>query len=166
MYDVSIPLLLHGLKSLDNLLTKTEAHCEAKKIKPEAILNFRLFPDMFPFVNQVQLVTDFSKGCAARLSGQAVPSYADEEKTFSELHVRIAKTIAFLSSINKAILKDADTRNVTIRVSRTEEKTMTGAQYFNGFVLPNFYFHMTTAYNILRHNGIELGKNDFMGRGL
>jgi uncharacterized protein len=164
MYDVSIPYLLHGLKTLDTLLSKAETHCEEKKIKPEVLLNFRLYPDMFPFVQQVQLVTDFSKGCAARLSEQAVPSYADEEKTFVDLHARIAKTMAFLSSVEKSAFVGAATRNVTIRVSRTEERTLSGEQYFNGFVLPNFYFHSTTAYNILRHNGVVLGKNDFMGR--
>ncbi len=166
MYAVSMPFILHGLKTLDALLAKAEAHCEAKKIKPEAILSFRLFPDMFPFINQVQLVTDFSKGCAARLSGQSVPSYADEEKTFSELHARVAKTIAFVSSVDATSLVGAESRPVTIRVGRTEEKTFSGADYFNGFVLPNFYFHLATAYNILRHNGVELGKNDYMGRTL
>lgn len=164
MYDVSIPFLLQGLKSLDNLLVKAEAHCESRKIKHEAILNFRLFPDMFPFVNQVQLVTDFAKGCAARLSAQEVPKFPDEEKTFAELHARIAKTVSFLSSVEKSKLQGAEMRPVTIRIGRTEEKQMSGQDYYNGFVLPNFYFHLTTAYNILRHNGVELGKNDFMGR--
>ncbi len=166
MYDISIPVITHGLKTLDALLTKAEAYCESKKINPDAILTFRLFPDMFPFVHQVQLVTDFSKGCAARLSGQPVPSYPDTEKTFPELHARIAKTLAFLASADPSAFAGAAKRPVTIRVSRTEEKTMTGEEYFNRFVLPNFYFHMTTAYNILRHNGVELGKNDFMGRTL
>ena len=164
MYDVSIPFLLHGLKALDALLTKAETHCDEKKIKHEAILNFRLFPDMFSFVQQVQLVTDFSKGCAARLSAQPVPSFPDEEKSFADLHARIAKATAFLESVEKSALDGAADRNVTIRVGRNEERTMTGEQYFNGFVMPNFYFHLTTAYNILRHNGVALGKNDFMGR--
>jgi uncharacterized protein len=166
MYDVSMPVIAHGLKALDALVKKAEAHCEAKKINPDAILTFRLFPDMFPFINQVQLVTDFSKGCAARLSGQAVPSYADTEKTFAELHARIAKTLEFVGSVDKSAFADAAKRQVTIRVGRNEEKTMSGEEYFNRFVLPNFYFHLTTAYNILRHNGVELGKNDFMGRSL
>jgi uncharacterized protein len=165
MYQSTLPYLIHSLKTLDGLLSKTEAHCEARKIKPEALLSFRLFPDMFPLLQQVQLVTDFAKGCAARLSGQAVPSYADVEKSFPELHDRIAKCVTFLESIDAKSLEGAGNRNVTIR-RRDSDMTMTGEQYFNGFVLPNFYFHMTTAYNILRHNGVELGKTDFIGRTL
>jgi uncharacterized protein len=164
MYDTTLPFMLHGLKTLDAILTKAEAHCEARKIKPEALLTFRLYPDMLPFLNQVYLVTDFAKGCAARLSGQTVPSFPDDEKTFTELHARIAKCIAFVSSVDSKSLDGADARSVTIRVGRDKEATMTGKDYFNGFALPNFYFHMTTAYNILRHNGVELGKGDFMGR--
>jgi uncharacterized protein len=166
MYDVSVPVIVHGLKSLDALLKKAEEHCVARKIAPEALLDFRLYPDMFSFIHQVQLVTDFAKGCVARLSGQAVPSYADTEKTFDDLHARIAKTIAFAESADKTAFATAATRPVTIRVSRSEEKSMSGEEYFNRFVLPNFYFHMATAYNILRHNGVELGKGDFLGRSL
>jgi uncharacterized protein len=160
----SIQAVIHQLKALDALLTKAEAHCESKKIEPNAILTFRLYPDMFTFTRQVQLTTDFAKGCAARLSGQAVPSYADEEKTFAELHARVAKTIAFASGIDAAAFKGAEARSVTVRVGRNEEKTMLGSEYFNRMALPNFYFHLATAYNILRHNGVELGKNDFLGR--
>ncbi len=165
MYD-SVQAVIHALKSLDVILTKAEQHCEAKKIDPQAILGFRLYPDMFTFTKQVQLTSDFAKGCAARLSGQAVPSYADDEKTFADLHARLTKTIALASSADKAALADAATRDITIKVSRTEERTMPGAEYFNRFVLPNFYFHLATAYNILRHNGVELGKNDFLGRSI
>jgi uncharacterized protein len=165
MYD-SIQAIIHHLKALDVILTKTEAHIEAKKIDPNAILTFRLFPDMFTFTRQVQLTTDFAKGCAARLAGQAVPSYADEETTFADLHARIAKTIAFASAIDAAAFKGAEARSVTVRVGRNEEKTMPGSEYFNRMALPNFYFHLATAYNILRHNGVELGKNDFLGRSL
>ncbi len=164
MFDRTVPHLLHGLKSLDALLKKAEAHCEAKKIKPEAILNFRLFPDMFPFTHQVQLVTDFAKGCGARLSGIAVPSYADEEQSFPELHGRLAKTVAFLEGLDASKFNGADKRLVTVRIGRNEEATMTGDMYYHTFVLPNFYFHLSTAYNILRHNGVELGKRDFLGR--
>jgi hypothetical protein len=166
MHERTIPYLVHGLKSLDALLRKAEAHCEARKIDPAALLNFRLYPDMFPFTRQVQLVTDFAKGCGARLAAIPVPSYADEEKTFAELHERIAKTLAFLSSIDTKKLVGAATRNVTVRSSRTEELTLSGEVYFNRFVLPNFYFHLATAYSILRHNGVELGKGDFLGRNL
>jgi hypothetical protein len=166
MYNCTIPNLQHGLKSLDAMLAKAEAHIEAKKLKPEAILNFRLFPDMFPFVQQVQLVTDFAKGCGARLSGIPVPSFPDVETTFPELHARIAKALDFLNTVDKAKLADAETRNVTVRVGRNEEAVMTGEEYYNRAVLPNFYFHLATAYAILRHNGVELGKSDFLGRNL
>jgi uncharacterized protein len=166
MYDVSVPVQIHGLKSLSAILKKAEAHCAAKNIKPEAILNFRLYPDMFPFTQQVQLASDFAKGPGARLSGTPVPSFPDEEKTFEELQARIAKTIAFLEGLDRAAFADAATREVTIRVSRTEEKTVAGQDYFNRVALPNFYFHLATAYNILRHNGVEIGKGDFLGRNL
>ncbi len=166
MYDRTIPNLVHGLKSLDAVMKKAEAHCEAKKIDPVSLLNFRLFPDMFAFTRQVQLVTDFAKGCGARLAGIAVPSYADEEKTFAELHARIEKTITFLNSLDASKFDGADKRNVTVRVGRNEELTMSGEAYFNRVVLPNFYFHAATAYNVLRHNGVELGKSDFLGRNL
>jgi uncharacterized protein len=164
MYDISVPVLIHNLNALSAILKKAEAHCEAKKIKPEALLNFQLFPDMFNFTKQVQLASDFAKGPGARLSGTPVPSFADEEKTFEELQARIAKTIAFLQGLDAKAFEGAAGREVTIRVSRTEEKTMSGQDYYFGAALPNFFFHMTTAYNILRHNGVELGKGNFLGR--
>jgi uncharacterized protein len=166
MYDVSVPVIVHSLKALSHLLTKAEAHCEAKKIEHDALLQFRLYPDMFTLARQVMLVTDFAKGIGARLSGTEIPSFPDVEKTFAELQARIAKTVAFLEGLNHKAFADAATRSVTVRVSRTEEKTFTGLDYFNRQALPNFYFHMVTAYNILRHNGVELGKGDFMGRGV
>ncbi len=166
MYDVSVPVLFHGLKSLSAVLKKADAHCEAKKIKPEVLLNFRLFPDMLNLTSQVQLASDFAKGPGARLSGTAIPSFPDEEKTFGELQARIAKTVAFLESLDRKSFEGAATRDVTIRISRTEEKTLPGQFYFNRIALPQFYFHMATAYNILRHNGVELGKGDYMGRNL
>ncbi len=164
MYDITVPVLIHNLHALSAMLKKAEAHCTAKNYKPEALLNFQLFPDMFSLIRQVQLTTDFAKGPGARLSGIAVPSFADEEKTFDDLQARIAKTIAFLQGLDPKAFEGAATRNVTIRVSRTEEKTMSGQDYFTSAALPNFFFHMATAYNILRHNGVEIGKGDFLGR--
>jgi uncharacterized protein len=164
MYDVTIPVIIHSLKATATLLKKAEEHCAAKNIAPEALLQFRLFPDMFPLTRQVMLVTDFAKGIGARLSGVANPSYPDTETTFAELQARIAKCIAFLEGLDKKAFAGAETRMVKVRISRDVEKEMTGADYFNMQALPNFYFHMTTAYNILRHNGVELGKKDFMGR--
>jgi uncharacterized protein len=164
MYDVSVPVIIHYLKATAHLLKKAEEHCTAKNVAHEALLQFRLFPDMFPLTRQVMLVTDFAKGIGARLSGTANPSYPDTETTFAELQTRIAKCIAFLESLDKKAFTGAETRMVKVRISRDVEKEMTGDDYFNMQALPNFYFHMTTAYNILRHNGIELGKKDFMGR--
>jgi uncharacterized protein len=166
IYDLSVPVAIHGLKSLSALLVKAEAHCVTKNIKPEALLQFRLFPDMFPLSQQIQLTSDFGKGLGARLSGTPNPSFVDEEKTFEELQARIAKTITFLQSLDKSLFADAATREVTVRVSRTEEKTMSGAAYLSRAALPNFYFHLATAYNILRHNGLDVGKGDYMGRNI
>jgi uncharacterized protein len=163
MFDSSIPHLTHYLKALSNILKKAEAHCEAKKIDPNALLNFRLFPDMLPFTRQVQIACDFVKGCGARLTGIAVPSFVDEEKTFADLQQRIAKTLDFVGGLKKEAYAGSATRQVTIKVAG-QDRTMSGAEYVSGFVFPNFYFHVTTAYNILRHNGVELGKGDFMGR--
>jgi uncharacterized protein len=163
MFDTSIPYLTHYLKAFSAILKKAEAHCEAKKIDPNVLLNFRLFPDMLAFTRQVQIACDFAKGCGARLAGVAVPSYADDEKSFADLQARIAKTLDFIGGFTKEQLKGAATCNITIKVGG-QDRTMTGEEYLSGFVLPNFYFHITTAYNILRHNGVELGKGDFMGR--
>ncbi len=163
MFDTSIPYLTHYLKALSTILKKAEAHCEAKRIDPNALLNFRLYPDMLPFIRQVLIATDFAKGCGARLTGIAIPSFPDEEKTFAELQARIAKTLDFIGGLSQEQFAGSATREVTIKVGG-KDTTMAGAQYYCGFVVPNFYFHLATAYNILRHNGVELGKADFMGR--
>jgi uncharacterized protein len=164
IYDNTMPVLVHNLKSLAKFLRKAEKHCEERKIDKAVILGMRLAPDMFNLTRQVQLVTDFAKGCGARLGGVAVPSYADEETTFEDLQARIDKCIAFLDSLNKAGFDGADTRELTLKMGG-REMTLTGQDYVNNAALPNLYFHLTTAYNILRHNGVELGKGDFMGRG-
>jgi hypothetical protein len=164
MYATSIPFIITALNTTSTLLAKAEAHCTAKNIKPEAILEFRLFPDMFTFTKQVQLVSDFAKGIGARLSAADNPKYADDEKSFADLQARLAKTVSYLQSLDQKSFADAATRMVKVRISRDTELDMTGADYLNRFALPNFYFHMTTAYNILRHNGVELGKKDFMGQ--
>lgn len=163
MYAQTIPFLDHGLKALSGVLTKAEAHCTAKKIDTAALTNFRLFPDMFPFTRQVLIVCDFAKGCGARLAGIEVPSFADTEVTFADLQARIEKTRTLLATLKPAQFDGAETRRVTLKI-RGADVELSGADYFNGYVLPNFYFHMSTAYNILRHNGVELGKADFMGR--
>jgi uncharacterized protein len=163
IYDNTIPVLVHNMQALSNILTKAEAHCAARKIDPAVMLGMRLAPDMFNFTRQVQLVTDFAKGCGARLTGATPPSYADDESSFDGLRARLSKCVAYLEGLDRAQFTEAATRNVTVKAAG-RELTMPGSVYVNSFVLPNVYFHMTTAYNILRHNGVELGKSDFVGR--
>lgn len=163
MYQQTIPHLIHNINALSSMLKKAEAHCDARKYDKAAILQARLFPDMFALTRQVQLVTDFAKGCGARLSETANPAYADDETTFEGLQARLAKTAAFLSSIDTGKFAGSGERKVTIKI-RGEETRLTGHDYVYSYVYPHFYFHMTTAYNILRHNGFELGKGDFLGR--
>lgn len=165
MYDSSIAPLSHSLKALAAILKKAEAYCEAKKIDPNALLTDRLYPDMLPFNRQIHIATDQAKGCGARLTGNAVPSYPDEEKTFPELQARIAKTLDFLGGLKKEQFAGAATRIVSIKIGGKDTE-LAGAAYLSSAVLPNFYFHVTTAYNILRHNGLEIGKGDFLGRNL
>jgi hypothetical protein len=162
IYDASIPPLKRALSNLSHILKKGEEHADAKKIEHSVLLNARLFPDMFPLSQQVQIATDMSKGAAARLAGLEVPSYEDNETTFEQLQARIAKTIAFIDSVQPAQLEGAETREITINVRKMELK-FTGQSYLLAWVNPNVYFHVTTAYNILRHNGVELGKPDFLG---
>lgn len=163
MFDSSVPVLIHFLKALSAILNKAEGHCEMKKIDPEAILQARLFPDMYHLTRQVQLVTDFAKSIGARLAGIPVPSFADDEKTIAELQARIAKTVDFLSKLKSGQFDQAAKRTITIKVGG-QDTNLAGSQYLASFAMPNFYFHLTTAYNILRHNGVELGKKDYMGR--
>ncbi len=163
MYSNTIPVIIDNLNALSKFLKKAEGIIEAKKFDKAVVLNTRLFPDMFPLVRQVMLVTDFAKGAGARLSGVAIPSFADEEKTFEELQARLAKTIDFLKSLDEKSFATAATRDVTMKIGG-KDVTMPGQTYFNSAFLPNFFFHLTTAYNILRSMGIELGKGDFLGR--
>jgi hypothetical protein len=163
MFDSSVPVLTHFLKSLSAILKKAESHCEAKKIDPNALLQARLYPDMLPLTRQVQIACDFAKGASARLAGAEVPSYPDEEKSFADLQARIAKTQEFIATFKSDQFKDSATRTVSLKLGG-QDMSFKGAEYLSRVVLPNFYFHLATAYGILRHNGIELGKNDFMGR--
>lgn len=163
MHEQSVAVFSHLLGALSGILQKAEAHCTARKIDPNALLGFRLFPDMFALTRQVQLATDFAKGPSARLAGVDVPSFEDTETTFPELQARIARTRDFLSTISPAMLDGAATRTVKFR-ARGQDMELPGQAYFSNVALPNFYFHLTTAYNLLRHNGVELGKADFIGR--
>lgn len=162
MYQASIPVFARALANLAAVLDKGAAHAEAKKIDPAVLLNTRLYPDMFPLVRQVQIATDAAKGCASRLAGLDPPRYEDNETTFSQLRARIEKTIAHLNSFKPADIDGSEQRTITLRI-RDQTVTFPGMQYLLHFAQPNFYFHYTTAYDILRHGGVDLGKRDFLG---
>jgi len=161
MYQASIPVFISKLNNLSAILKKAEAHAQAKKIEPEVFINARLAPDMFPFSRQIQIATDGVKGGAARLAGVEVPSFPDTEKTFPELQARIAKTIEFLKSFKADQIDGSEERKVTLKL-RGQEVSFLGQPYLLNFVLPNFYFHISMAYAILRHNGVDIGKMDYL----
>jgi uncharacterized protein len=163
MYAQSIPTLQKNLAALTKFLKKAEAHLDAQKLDKAVVLGLRVYPNMFPLLRQVLLVADFSKGAGARLAGVAVPSFPDDEKTFEDLYARIAKTEAFLASLDAKSFEGAESREITMKVGG-EEMKFSGQVYLSNMALPNIYFHMTTAYNLLRGIGVPLGKGDFMGR--
>jgi len=162
IYQASVPVFLQTLGALSGILTKAAAHAETKKIDPSIFVNARLAPDMFALARQVQIATDHAKGAAARLAGIDVPSFPDTETTFAELQQRIAKTVEFVKSLKPAQFEGGEVRDVTLTIAG-QKMTWKGATYLFHFAFPNFYFHATTAYNILRHNGVEVGKRDFIG---
>jgi hypothetical protein len=162
-YDATVPAYLQILNSLSGLLTKAEAHCEAKKIQPDVLLASRLYPDMLPLSKQIQLATDFAvRGCA-RVTHSEVPSSPDTEKTFEELRQRLARTADYVKSFKPEQFEGADTKDVTFPVGPDKSITMKGQQFLSAFSLPNFYFHAATAHGLLRHAGVEVGKRDFLG---
>ncbi len=162
MHDIAITPLKRTLNNLAGILQKGEAYADSKKVAHQVLLDARLFVDMYPLTRQIQIATDMSKGAGARLAGIDVPKYEDNETSFAELQARITKTIAFLDSIRPEQLEGAEAREITITVRKVDIK-FSGQDYLLKWVLPNVYFHVTTAYNILRHNGVELGKQDFLG---
>lgn len=157
-----LPALSHSLGALSAILKTAETHCEANKIDPNTLLEARLADDMLPLIPQIRIACDTAKGAAARLTGGENPVMADEETTFADLQERIAKTLAYLKSVPDAGFEGAEDRTVKMTAGG-EEFTFTGSVYLATFVVPNFYFHVTTAYNILRHNGVTLGKRDYLG---
>ena len=163
IYDQLVPPFTKMLTNLDNVLKKAEAECEARKIDPSVLVNARLAPDMFPLVRQVQIMTDQVKGGASRLAGLEPPKWPDEEKTFGDLHARIGKAIAYLGTFKPAQFDGADTRKIELKFPNASF-SFVGKDYLLTNLLPNFYFHYTTAYAILRHNGVQIGKGDFLGR--
>ncbi len=162
-YDATVPAFLQILGGLNGLLTKAEAHCEAKKIQPEVLLNARLYPDMLPLTKQVQIACDFAAKSCARLTHSEVPVVPDTEKTFAELKARLAKTIDYVKAFKPAQFEGAEARDVTFPVGPNNTMTLKGQQFLSGYAFPNFYFHATTTHGILRHNGVEIGKRDFLG---
>ena len=163
MYQASVRVFTRMLTNLAAILTKAEAHAAARKIEPAVLLATRLFPDMFALTRQVQLSCDFAKNTTARLAGVEIPKFPDEETSFAELQARIAKTLDYVRSVKTADIDAAADKDVTFPVGQ-QSMTLKGGVFLTSFVLPNFYFHAATAYDILRQAGLEIGKRDFLGR--
>jgi hypothetical protein len=162
MYQASIPRFVNILNNLSAILDKAQAHVDAKKIDAAALPNFRLFPDMLPMTKQVQIACDTAKGVVARLAGIEIPVFEDDEKTLPDLKARIAKTIAFIQTVKASQIDGTEDKDIVIK--RGDKEThYKGMQFLLGHAVPNFYFHVTTTYNILRHNGVEIGKRDYLG---
>ena len=162
MYQASVPTFVRMLGNLAVILDKAAAHAEARKIDPAVFVGGRLFPDMLPLAKQVQIATDHAKGAAARLSGQQPPRYEDTESSFPELAARIGKTVDYLQTFSAEQIDGSDERRVSVSI-RSKTLDFRGAEYLVNYALPNFYFHVTTAYAILRHGGVDIGKSDFIG---
>jgi hypothetical protein len=162
MYQASAPVFIQGLTGLRCVLDKAADHAEQRKIEPAALLQARLYPDMFPLVRQVQIAGDFAKGAVSRLAGAQPPAYEDTESSFDELKARVDRTLAYLRGFEAAQIDGSEERDITL-VRRGETSVVKGRPYLLEQALPNFFFHLATAYAILRHNGVELGKRDFLG---
>ena len=163
IYSSSIPVFTQMLGGLKQTLSKAEAHATEKNIDPNALLQARLYPDMFPLLRQVQVATDFAKSVAARLAGVDVPKFADDEQSFADLQARIATVLTFMGGLDAAQFDAAATREIVSQAGTPKEKRFTGQSYLFNYGLPHFFFHTTTAYDILRHNGVEVGKKDYIG---
>ncbi len=163
MYTASIPVFTQMLGGLKAVLAKAAAHAAAKNIDPNALLQARLYPDMFALARQVQVACDFAKGPAARLAGVDVPAMADTETTFAQLEARIDAVLAFMATLTPAQFEAAATREIVTQAGTPKEKRFTGSSYLFNYGLPHFFFHTVTAYDILRHNGVEVGKKDYIG---
>lgn len=162
MYSASVPVFTRLLKNLDAMLDKAVVHADAKKIEHNTLLTARLAPDMFHLIRQVQIATDNAKGCVARLAGVDIPKYEDNEASVADVKARIAKTVAFLESFKPEQLNGTEDKNIVLKMGPTTRE-FKGIDYLLSFASFNVFFHVTTAYNILRHNGVDLGKKDFIG---
>lgn len=163
IHATSVPVFSQMLRGLSEVLRKAEAHASTKKLEAEVLLQARLFPDMFPLLRQVQVATDFAKSVTARLAGVEVPKFDDSEKTFAELQARIEKVLAFIGGVEQSRFAEAASREIVTQAGTPKEKKFTGEAYLLTYGLPHFFFHTTTAYAILRHNGVEVGKKDYVG---
>ncbi len=163
LHSTAIPVFNQMLGGLSDVLGKAEAHAAARKIEPNALLQARLSPDMFHLLRQVQVACDFAKSVSARLAGVDVPSFEDNEQSFADLQTRIAKTLAFVSGLGAQQFEGSATREIVTQAGTPKEKRFTGQSYLLHYGLPHFFFHVTNAYSILRHNGVEVGKKDYIG---
>jgi len=163
LYNASVPVLQQMLRALSDMLKKAENHATQKSIDPNALLQARLFPDMFPLLRQVQIAADFSKGISSRLAGAEVPSWPDTEASFADLQALIAKALAHIDSLKPEQFDSSEGREIVLRPGTPKEKKLMASAYLLHYGLPQFFFHVTTAYAILRHNGVEVGKRDYMG---
>ncbi len=164
LHTASVPVFTQLLGGLSDVLAKAAAHAAERKIEPDALLQSRLFPDMFPLLRQVQIACDFAKSVSARLAGAEVPAWDDGEKTFDELQARIRRTLDFIAGLDAAAFDGAAAREIVLRPGTPKERRLDGQAYLLAYGLPQFFFHVTTSYALLRHGGVEIGKKDFMGR--
>ena len=163
LYDTAVPVFNQMLGGLSGVLAKAQAHAEARKIEPDALLHSRLFPDMFSLLRQVRVACDFARSVSARLAGVEVPAYADDEIGFADLQARITRTLAFINGLTTEQFEGSASREIVTQAGTPKEKRFAGRSYLLNYGLPHFYFHVTTAYNILRHNGVDVGKKDYIG---
>ena len=163
MYTHSVPVFKQMLTALKTILAQASEHATSKSIEPDALLQARLFPDMLPLIKQVQIAADFSRGVSARLAGVDVPTFDGQEKSFADLDALLTQTLAFLDSVDASQFEGKEGSEIVLRPGTPKEKKLNGQAYLANYGLPQFFFHLTTAYNILRHNGLTIGKRDFMG---
>lgn len=163
MHEASVPVFRHMLGALAGVLAKGEAHAAEQGVEPDVLLQARLFPDMFPLQRQVQIACDFAKSVSARLADVEVPAFPDDEASFGELRERIARTLAFIDGLDPLLFEGSDEREIVLRPGTPKERRFDGKAYLLQYGLPQFFFHVTTAYALLRHNGVAVGKLDFMG---
>lgn len=163
MYTHAVPVFKQMLTALKTVLAQADAHAVAQSITPDALLQARLYPDMFALLKQVQVAADFARGISARLAGVDVPTFEGQEKSFADLDTLLAQTLAFLDSLDVSAFEGSEAKNIVLRPGTPKERTLSGQAYLAHYGLPQFFFHVTTAYAILRHNGLPIGKRDYMG---